>query len=266
MRCEREGITCLSLPGHLSGTDEAGIVAEQAAGLNARIVCLDGYDFGYSYQTALRGTGLKLALVDDLKDGPYAADLIINHAPGTIESDYSTDGRCKFLLGLDALMLHPAFWSQGPEETDGSIFICLGGSDPSETTRGVLAEVGKNASREIHVVLGSMNPAIHSLREAYGAVPHIHFHCGLAPREMALLMARSAMGICAASTVALEYLVVGRKLCVLKTADNQNGIFSGLLQLSLAEGFSNALTPDSWVAPVRRYRPDFSTLFAGLLR
>jgi len=264
-KCEAYGVHFHCLEAGLSKKDEVEYLNATLEKLKVDMICLDGYTFDEAYQNELKSTDIPITIIDDLKSPGYCADLIINHAPGTQKSDYLEVEGCRYFLGLDALMLAPEFWEQTPRDSDGSGFICLGGSDPRGATSNAIERLA-TSGLTLNVVIGGLNPRSEALIERFRSHSGIQFYYDLSPAEISELMARSQFGVCASSTIALEYLVVGRELYLMKTADNQAGIYKGLLEEKLAVPFEDYPSPSSYSPRKKMQCPDFTSLFMELLK
>lgn len=110
-------------------------------------VVLDGYWFGSNYQQAIKEKGCRLVYVDDLHEGVYHADVIVNQSPGIVPSQYQVQPYTSFALGLDYAMLRPSFLqaaAAGKMDKQGnSVFICFGGADPFQLTGKSLKAVSR---------------------------------------------------------------------------------------------------------------------------
>jgi UDP-2,4-diacetamido-2,4,6-trideoxy-beta-L-altropyranose hydrolase len=62
----------------LDGAADADALVRLCRTRRARIVVLDGYRFGLDLQNALQSAGLRVVVIDDLANGPVAAEVVIN--------------------------------------------------------------------------------------------------------------------------------------------------------------------------------------------
>lgn len=105
------------------------------------LVVLDGYKFDLGYQHQVRSKCAALVCIDDLLKADCHADLIINQSPGARETAYNALPGAEFALGLDYVLLRPAFLNMvqqqsGTDSGDSkSVFICFGGSDAQNLTQ-----------------------------------------------------------------------------------------------------------------------------------
>ena len=105
------------------------------------VVVLDHYGLDSSYQKRIKKIGSKLVCIDDLHNKEFYADLIINHSPGIVPSDYNAQSYTKFALGPQYALLRPAFLksASAPKKIQKfeNVLICFGGSDYTNLTKKV---------------------------------------------------------------------------------------------------------------------------------
>jgi UDP-2,4-diacetamido-2,4,6-trideoxy-beta-L-altropyranose hydrolase len=213
-------------------------------GSEADFVVLDGYGFDTEYESRLRGCGLRVVTVDDLSDRYFAADVVINHSPGIRPDAYATESYTRLCLGLQYAMLQPVFRVQRQrnrntgEGSRGRVFINMGGADPTNITGLLLRAVASSpATACLDVVVGGSNPHREALVAASQQWPEqVYLHSNLAPDGMADLLSICDVGICTASTVALEACAMRLPLLVCWVVDNQRSIYSGLVAEGMATG------------------------------
>ena len=208
------------------------------------IIVLDGYNFTTAYQLVFRDSGFCVVCIDDINPCHFVADLVINHAGGWTKAEYSTENYTKVLLGLNYALLRPEFLevnSQNELRHDECLMICMGGADPYNHTLKVLKEcILSRKLTEIVVVTGSRyesGQALWSFVRNLDSEMDISIVKSLSAEEMRQTMYRCSMAITSASTVSIEYLSVGGTLFLIQTADNQERIFSYLIENELAMSF-----------------------------
>jgi UDP-2,4-diacetamido-2,4,6-trideoxy-beta-L-altropyranose hydrolase len=104
------------------------------------IIILDGYQFTSDYQKDVKSIGYKLVYVDDLRSEYMYADLVINHTPGIVATDYMHELYTQFALGVEYAMLRPEFIEKAQEAPRKfndikNVFITFGGADRLNLTR-----------------------------------------------------------------------------------------------------------------------------------
>lgn len=247
----------VALEAFASGAAEAAWLADNLLKADD-VLALDGYDFDFDYQSALREAVGALLFVDDLHAFPQVADVVLNPAGGISPAVYDLRRPgAQLLIGprwaplrapFRKAALHPV-----PEPAlVNTVLLCLGGADPGNATRHLAAElVSLPGVAHLHVAVGAAYQHWTALQE---------WAAGQAPERLTLHHALSATGFCevmqgcgaavtSASTVSYEYCSAGGGLlCVLPTAENQRGIYDFLLHGGLARPYhalGNALSaPD----------------------
>lgn len=203
---------------------------------------LDGYHFGTDYQLKVKQAGYRLVCIDDVHEGYFHCDLLINHSGSARRSDYEAAGYTEFLLGLRYALLGEVFLGvarsrvrSGVEERALSTFISFGGSDQfnlSQTATTLALEAGIPV---IHVVAGPANQYLPELQALAAANPgRIQLHAGLSAREMCAVMQRCDKAITSPSSVALEYLSTGGTLYLKPYVDNQQEFYADCVERKLA--------------------------------
>ncbi len=200
------------------------------------IVVLDGYNFQTEYQKIIKATGAKLVCIDDLHAWHFVADVVINHAGGVKESDYSCEPYTKLCLGLEYALLRKPFLEAAKQERVidkiENAFICFGGSDPHNFTEKALkACIEAQVFKEIHVVVGSAYTHLESLKNLTIQEKNVFLYQNLNAQELCCVMQKCHLGIVPASSIAYECLAVGMYLIVGYYAENQKAIYEGLISL-----------------------------------
>ncbi|HEU4472533.1 MAG TPA: UDP-2,4-diacetamido-2,4,6-trideoxy-beta-L-altropyranose hydrolase [Flavisolibacter sp.] len=226
-----------SEPGY---TEEARLLGEELGA--GDIVVLDGYQFETSYQNAVRSNGAALVCVDDIMSYHFTADMVINHAGGLSEKEYSAEAYTKFCLGPAFALVKPLFnlhRGQSRDPDNKSLLVALGGADPHNDTARVLSKLADGKYSQIKVVLGAANKHLASLSAAFGKHPGISFHQSLTAKEMCSLMIDCPYAVLSPSTVCYEYMTLGGMVYLYQIADNQQRIKEYFLSEQLACDFEH---------------------------
>ena len=199
------------------------------------IIVLDGYNFDTKYQQAIKNKGCKLVCIDDLHAWHQLADVIINHADGVSQSDYSAESYTKFCLGLDYVLLRPPFLvpktSVRKITSVKKVFISMGAADVNNITQKFTeALIQIKGIEEIHLMLGAINPNLKSIANLIKENKHINIkqHFDISATELANLLSKCDVSICPASSISLESCAIGIGLVSGYTAANQLGNLSGM--------------------------------------
>lgn len=233
------------------------------------IVVLDGYHFDTAYQKQIKSKGAKLVCIDDLHNKEFFADLIINHAPGITTYDYQAQPYTQFALGLDFVLLRPAFLKQAKNqrriEKIETVLICFGGSDPKNLTQSVLQVVVEFPQfKKIIIVTGGsyyMTNSFKKLIVSENRIEHLH---SLNEQQILSAMLESDLAIVPASGILFEVLAVG---CIVITGsyiNNQDFILKGFLNLKAVIESSNLSKPrDTLLRVISDTQPHRKSLIDG---
>lgn len=226
---------------------------EEAAYLAAQmlrpddVLVLDGYDFRYDYQNTVRGAVQRLVYLDDLHAYPLAADLVLNPAGGFTTADYELrQPGARLLSGPAFAPLRAAFREAAPDEKAApdptTVFVCLGGADPTHQTRRVAAELlALPGIERVHAVVGGAYQGWEALHAWAANQPNLTLHRHLAAPKLAALMHQCGAAVCSASTVSYEYCAAGGGLLLLlPTAANQHDLDHYLRAAGLARPYTAA--------------------------
>ncbi|MDN5215676.1 UDP-2,4-diacetamido-2,4,6-trideoxy-beta-L-altropyranose hydrolase [Fulvivirgaceae bacterium BMA12] len=214
------------------------------------IIVLDGYQYNSSYQKTIKSSGCQLICIDDLNEYKFEADYVINPAGGIDVKAYRKRFYTNILSGPTYALLKKPFIERSKNRTkfkdNKEVLICLGGSDITNQTQHVLGVLEKHgAYKTCHVVVGSSYPYLAQLQEYIkNAAISVHLYSNLSAQEMVQVMSKSAIAVCSASTISYEYCCVGGILYLVKSADNQQGIYNYLIAANLAIPFSN-ISPEA---------------------
>ncbi len=209
-----------------------GLFLDMLAG--DEIVVLDNYFFDTSYQQTIKNKGCKLVCIDDIHAQHFVADVVINHSPQVILSDYSVESYTKCLLGTKYVLLRKPFLEMAgyakPTENE-NVIICLGGADPDNCTLQVLEYGLRNySSFNYFVVLGDAFIYKKELEKCQSEVNNVKLLYSLDKFEMSKVMQNCYRAICSPSTVSLEFLCSKGELYLKCIADNQINLYHYFLK------------------------------------
>lgn len=206
------------------------------------IVVLDHYSLDTTYQKSIKNIGCKLVCVDDLHDKVFYADLIINHAPNILPSDYQAQSYTQFALGLEYVLLRPAFLNNKKAYVASkkvkTAFVCFGGADIKNLTCAVV-EILKADSRftKIIAVTGPAYKYAEQLNHLIQGDPRLELHHSIDENNMAGLMSETDIAIVPASGILQEALAIGTRVISGMYVENQRHMFENYKAL---EAFSSA--------------------------
>ena len=195
------------------------------------VLILDGYGFDLPYQQRLHSSGCGLVYIDDLLAWPVVADVLINHSPGILPTDYQSTAQTIFLLGPAFSLLRLPFLAAAaapqPVASLTSALVCFGGADPLRLTERTLrALLAVPQLRRLGVLVGGAfgdGGPLQALA-AQHAERKITVHRNLGATELVALLQDYDVAVVPASTVLIEALVLGRPVITGYYADNQHAL------------------------------------------
>ena len=198
-----------------------GEAAHVHGAIARQMVVLDGPDFDREVMRRWREGGNLVAVIDDWGRGFFDCDVVVSHGPQNRAESYRGQAGCRYLVGPEYALLHPAFFQQPARLRDEvrRVLVAFGGGDAGNLTRLAL-EALDDAGVKIDVVLGTAYPHVESLA-AWRAARHIVFHQNLDQVELAALMARADAAVAAGGGMSLELCAVGVPTLLAAIADNQ---------------------------------------------
>lgn len=226
--------------------EEVGTAEDAAATLRiageegAEWVLTDGYRFGLDYQRALRGAGVKLALIDDFAHlERYAADLLLNQNSHAREEDYP--GVERLLLGPRYALLRPEFVRALGERTvevrggrADRLLVTMGGSDPGNATTRIIEALCelRDGPSETRVIVGAANPH----RSAVDAAASRLAGCRVLDpvSDMVPMLEWADLAVCAGGSTLWEMGAFGVPVACVILAENQAPIVADLERRGMA--------------------------------
>jgi UDP-2,4-diacetamido-2,4,6-trideoxy-beta-L-altropyranose hydrolase len=204
------------------------------------IVVLDHYGLDSNYQKVIKEKGCKLVCIDDLHDKVFFADLIINHGPNIKASDYKAQIYTKYALGLDYVLLRPAFFKEARRAPNNreikTVFVCFGGSDAHNITQ-VVVDVLKDDKRvkKIIVVAGAAYAFFADLKRSIFVDKRFLLYHSVGANTMANLISEAQLAIVPASGILQEVMAIGCRIISGMYAENQKYIFDDYKNLGAFE-------------------------------
>ena len=189
------------------------------------IVVLDNYFFNTEYQKKIKDIGCKLVCIDDMHDKHYVSDVVINHAPGLRENQFSKESYTKLCLGLDYALLRKPFLNVTPrkrtEQKRSLVFI--GGADKHNITTNIVSLLEDvKFVKIIDVIIGSSFLFVKELENVINkSKKEINIFSNLSSGDIVERMDIADFGILPASSVSLEAISLGMPFMVGYYADNQ---------------------------------------------
>jgi UDP-2,4-diacetamido-2,4,6-trideoxy-beta-L-altropyranose hydrolase len=230
-------VTLWHIPASISiGLEEAEWVASQLIATDTLV--LDGYHFTPAYQRLLAATGIALLCIDDLITPPIWANAVLNQAGGVSATAYAHVPLAELCLGPSYALLRPEFWANTASlaaSAQPRLFLNMGGADPTNQTAVLLPLLRQRfPAYRLAVVTGAAYPFLSDLQKivvADGAITLFH---NLPAAEFAALLRTCQVFVCPPSGVAYECCASGGAVLLHPTADNQQALFTFLVQQELA--------------------------------
>lgn len=194
----------------------------------------DHYALDAAWETTMaRATGARLLAIDGQAARRHDADLLLDPVglPGQEDRwDGLLPARCKRLIGPAHALLRPEFRGAARHRQQGRpapgdpprVLLCFGGSDAPDATRQVLKALagGRPAlAAAFDVVIGAGYPHGPALAELAAGLPAVTVH--RQPPQLADLMRRADLAVCAGGGTLLELCALGTPALVVSIAQNQ---------------------------------------------
>jgi UDP-2,4-diacetamido-2,4,6-trideoxy-beta-L-altropyranose hydrolase len=220
-----------------------------------QVVLADHYGLGAPWHQAVRrGSGARLAAIDDLGDRPMAVDLLVDH-------NFAVDHRAKhrhlpadtrLLGGPPFALLSPGYANAARHqlsETVRSIGIFMGGADEVNLSELVLAVVREQPAFGglVEIATTSVNPNLVRLRRAAESRPGTRIT--LDQRDLATFFARHDLHLGAGGGATWERCCIGAPTLAMLAAPNQRQVLLPLQQLGVVRVVAADPPTPSDIAP-----------------
>jgi UDP-2,4-diacetamido-2,4,6-trideoxy-beta-L-altropyranose hydrolase len=203
-----------------------------AAKGRADLLVVDHYKLGSAWETAMRDVATRIMVIDDLADRDHDCDYLLDQNPHE-DNAARYEGRvpkdCKLFLGPRYAFIREEFERPELQRSRSGhlkrLFVCFGGSDPTNETIGVarsLASIAKEsifADMKVDIVVGSAFPNFDALERATLDLSQISLH--RQSNDIASLLSQCDLSIGSCGTMSWERCALGVPSIVVTTADNQ---------------------------------------------
>jgi spore coat polysaccharide biosynthesis predicted glycosyltransferase SpsG len=201
------------------------------------LVVLDGYWFGYYFQSATQSKGAKVAVIDDMGDRRFHADAIINPTPGLMH--LYTSISIPVYNGFDYIFLRSPFFDIPLPKNHhrNGLFICLGATDFQNITSIILQQLirFKSYFSEAHILVPNPDTA-DELTLKIQHDPKFSFHYQLNASEIIAILDHCDKAIVSSSTIALEVISRNIKPLIGYYTANQTYLYDALCKSDFATG------------------------------
>ena len=191
-------------------------------------VVFDHYGIDDAYEKKVREeTGVSILCLDDTYERHHC-DILLNHNISADKERYSglVPEQCELRCGAEYTLIRDEFKveKQIRREKLYDAFIAMGGSDPTNTTLGILKTLSDD--RSICVVTTSGNPHLVELESFVKEKKNITLEIN--SKQIAQLLNQSRLAIITPSVMVHEVLFMEIPFIAIKTASNQEDLFAYL--------------------------------------
>jgi UDP-2,4-diacetamido-2,4,6-trideoxy-beta-L-altropyranose hydrolase len=233
-RVRSAGVRVVHLGEEVGSAEDAAATLRIAREEGAEWVLTDGYRFDLPYQRALRGGGVRLALIDDFAHlDHYEADLLLNQTSHARAGEYP--GAERLLLGPRYALLRPEFVRALGERTvehrggrADRVLVTMGGSDPGNATTRIIEALCelRDGPSETRVIVGAANPHRPAVDAAASRLPGCQV---LDPvSDMVPMLEWADLAVCAGGSTLWEMGAFGVPAACVILAENQAPIVADL--------------------------------------
>ena len=198
-------------------------------------IIIDHYSIDYNWEEKLRPYTKNIMVIDDLANRRHNCDLLLdqNYVNNQTRYDELVSPDTIKLLGPRYALLRKEFHDFSKKRAQISrkvkrVFIFFGGSDPDNLTSKVLKAISKSDLRslDLDVVIGSLNP--HKSEIKYLVAEHSNAKLYIQVENLAALMSKADIALCAGGSTTWERMSVGLPSIVVTIAENQDAITNDL--------------------------------------
>lgn len=205
------------------------------------IVVLDNYYFDTEYQKRIKEKGCKVVCIDDMHDKHYVADVVINHAPGLVEDNFSVDKNSKILLGLKYALLRKQFNDNYNSRTrcirlPEHLLITFGGADFNNLTCKYLLELNKSSKfNKVSIITGVAYTFIEELKKIINSIDDIdiYHHSSVNVSQIIKIVENVDIAIAPSSTILYELIHLNVPVLSGYYTENQINIYKGFAELDV---------------------------------
>lgn len=211
------------------------------------IVILDGYDFTETYRNKVKDKCKRLICIEDLPNGHYTCDAILNSAEDAKNQFYSIESYTRLFFGYEYALLNKTFFEPISTIKRNGMIISMGSLDPYNITTTILkALLNQSYTLPIYVIYTDyFSPNQQQFIAKTASENKINAYKNLKASEVKNLMDKSQFGIFPSSTVLLEALKRQVSCAFGYYVDNQLTNYQSLVKLNV--GFPlGKLTEVQW--------------------
>lgn len=228
------------------------------------MLVIDSYRIDAEYVRAIKKSGIKLMVIDDLGAlGYYDCDLLLNQNAYATRLSYRANQGTKQLLGPRFALLRDEFFCQRkaakrfyPQQVQ-SLLLTMGGSDPTDASGKLLYAIRQLDERvksklEITVLLGAGYKHVQEIAAQLSSFPFAT--CIRHSQQVSALMAKADLAISAGGSTVYELAALGCPSMIVSVADNQTQVGQTMheLQAGCYVGSIGSLDISAFIAVLHR--------------
>jgi spore coat polysaccharide biosynthesis predicted glycosyltransferase SpsG len=223
---DREGITIRTAHAPMGSREDGLETARIADEGEAAWLVADGYEFGARFQTAVRGGGRRLLVIDDdARIGRYACDVVVDHNVDADPSRYETSSDARTLLGGRFALLRREFRLLTGDGGDDlrrplRLLVTLGGTDHADVSSRMFDLAGRLDGRFVTTVVAGRADPIRAPASRARMLRDVE--------NMAALMDETDLAIASGGTTAWELAATGVPALLGRVAPNQDAVVRAL--------------------------------------
>ncbi len=217
------------------GLDPAADAAAMESALSGRMpdwLVVDHYGIDADWHVRLRSFASRIAVIDDLADRQFDADLLVNQNAGAQAANYNgrLPSACRLLLGPANALLGAGFAAMRLRTVPRRriverphLLVTMGGTDAVGASMQVLDALEASAlprHTRVTVVLGSVSPCLPQVRQI-AATSRLDMRVAVDVEDMAGMLADTDIAIAAAGSTLWELCCLAVPTIAVITADNQ---------------------------------------------
>ena len=237
-------------------SEDTKATLDAAKRIGAQCILIDHYGATSDYLSAIRWSGLPLAIIDDIADRDLtAADWLLNQNLGAEKFAYNCRPDCVKLFGPNYALIQPIFsdrrqaLSRTFSKMDNRVLITLGGGDNSELCVQILEAI---KTVKIPLEVRCILPGNDTLSATVMNTPH-QLTIQNKVRDMEQQMAWADLSINAGGSTCWELCCLGTPMIILVLSPNQKWIAMSLAKkkcgISL-DKWEASTTPDKLVEAI----------------
>lgn len=221
------------LPSHIDLKEDLELTINLIKKHQPDLVITDSYEIDEYYLEQMKKLNGTLISIDDLSKLHFCSDMVLNQNIGFKDSDYSTEGYTRLLLGTKYALLRKEFGEKHCLEKEiksvaGNILITLGGTDIDNQTVKVIRAIKTIEDNLIATVI--MGPAYQYEEILNNEIKGTdgQFILRRNPQDIFALMMNTDVAISAGGSTCYELACLGVPNIILILADNQKKVANGL--------------------------------------